>query len=226
MVGLLMGAVAWAIIVTIALQMYKKRTVKPTKWKAIVAIIIGIFSFTINWNMSGTQIKFPILPLGVWILYWILKGRGDSWTIYRQFAWLGFWANFIFLLTSFVTLPVQQTLYPQNEVSTYISNINQASLVKIYSPAKDDSLNKENLQKQLDTMIQEPLYSEDWFYSNMDSKKKYERFPYQLIGSSPKFGSGLKVIVYVKNEGKGLLIVTPNEQLYFRSQNSLLQRGN
>ncbi|MGG1397888.1 hypothetical protein ABE288_08680 [Bacillus salipaludis] len=226
MVGLLMGVVAWAIIVTIALQMYKKRTVKPTKWKTIVAIVIGIFSFTINWNMSGTQIKFPILPLGVWILYWILKGRGDSWTIYRHFAWLGFWANFIFLLTSFVAIPVQQTLYPQNEVSTYISNINQASLVKIYSPAKDDSLNKENLQKQLDTMTQEPIYSEEWFYTNMDSKKKYERFPYQLIGSSPRFGSGLKVIVYVKNEGKGLLIVTPNEQLYFRSQNSLLQRGN
>ncbi|MDR6999039.1 hypothetical protein [Neobacillus niacini] len=218
-----MGAFAWIIIGIIAYQIYKKHRVKPTTWKAIFVIFIGIFSFSINWNMYGTLIKFPILPLGVSILYWIL--RRDSWQTYRPFAWLGFWANFIFLLISLGSGLVQQALYPQNNVSTFISNIDHASIMKIYSPANDDSLNKENLQIQLASMKQENIYSEQWYYSIMDSKKKYERYPYQLIGTAPKFGSGLKALVYVENDGKGLLIITPQEQLYFRSKYSLLQGG-
>ncbi|OIK10472.1 hypothetical protein BIV60_20995 [Bacillus sp. MUM 116] len=221
-----MGALGWVFIGVIAYQIYKKYTVKPTKWKAIVANLIGVFSFTINWNMSGILIKFPILPLGVWILYGILKRRGDSWSTYRPFAWLGFWANFIFLLTSLGSGPIQQVLYPQNNVSTYISITDHAAIIKIYSPGKDDSLNKENLHKQLSSMKQGNIYSEQWYYSMVDSKKKDERFPYQLIGSSPKFGIDLKTIVYVEKDGKGLLIVTPYEQFYFRSQNSLLRGGN
>ena len=154
-VAIVTGILAWGSIIFLAYRVYKKQSVRPKVWKILLVMFVGLFSFSFNWNMFDTMVKFPILPLGVWILYFILKGREERWQTYRSFAWLGFWANFIFLASTLIAIPVHHVVYPKDEPSTYISNVGNASILNIHPSAKDRSLNKESLLKQLDTMRQE-----------------------------------------------------------------------
>lgn len=90
------------------------------------------------------------------------------------------------------------------------------------------SLNKESLLNQLPTMRKEPVESYEWYEEtdvDTESDKVSERFPYQLVGTSPEWGSGLASVIYVEKDGKGILLSTPTEQLYFRSDISLIERG-
>ena len=57
---------------------------------------------------------------------------------------------------------------------------------------------------------------------NRTSKRK-ERFPYLLTGVKPKWGSGIPTLIYLEEDGKGILITTPKKQLYFRSQQALVE---
>lgn len=226
-VVLVTGILAWGSIIFLAYRVYRKQSVRPKVWKVLLVMIVGFFSFSINWNMFDTMIKFPILPLGVWILYFIFRGKEIGWQRYRPFAWLGFWANFIFLASALIAIPFHHMIYPKNEPSTYISNIDNASIVNIHPSAKDNrSVNKESLQKQLDTMSKEMIFSEQWYedtYMNIESNQRNERFPYQLIGTSSKWGSDLETIIYIEDDGQGILVSTPQEQLYFRSEDSLIE---
>ena len=224
-VAIVTGILAWGSIILLVHRIYKKQTVKPKVWKILIVMFIGLFSFSINWNMFDTMVKFPILPLGVWILYFIFKGKDERWQTYRSFAWLGFWANFIFLASTLIAMPIHQVIYPKDKPTTYISNIENAAIINIHPSAKERSLNKESLLKQLHTMTQETIYSDQWYedtYMNTEPNKRSERFPYQLIGTSSKWGSGLHTIIYIEDDGKGILLSTPKEQLYFRSEDSLI----
>ena len=101
-----------------------------------------------------------------------------------------------------------------------------ASILNIHPSAKNQSLNKESLLKQLHTMRQEMIYSDQWYedtYMKTESNKRGERFPYQLIGTSSKWGSGLHTIIFIEDDGKGILLSTPKKQLYFRSEDSLIE---
>ncbi|WP_442598109.1 hypothetical protein [Neobacillus sp. D3-1R] len=227
-ISILTGIIAWSFVAFFAYRIYKKQIVKPKVWKVMVVILIGLFSFSINWNIFDTIIKFPILPLGVWILYFVFKGKNEKWQNYRAFAWLGFCANFIFLVSTFITIPVHHVIYPKSEPSTYISNIKNASIINIHPSAKERLINKESLVKQLHTMEQEKIYSDQWYedtYMNTESNKKNERFPYQLIGTSSKWGSGLHAIIYIEDDGKGILVSTSKKQFYFRSEETLIEGG-
>jgi hypothetical protein len=228
-IAMVTGFLAWCVIGIIAYRMYKKQAVKPKVWKVFVSILVGIFSFSINLNWFDTLVKLSILPLGVWILYWHLKGKEGRWQTYRPFAWLGFFANYIFLAATLLAIPTHHLVYPENELSTYLSNTENASIINTHSSALDRSLNKESLLKQIHNMKQEPIYSEEWYektYMEPDIKKINERFPYQLTEISSKWGSGLETIIFVEADGKGMLVTTPKKQLYFRSVESLLKGGN
>lgn len=225
-VALITGLLAWGSVIFLAYRVYKKQTVKSKVWKILIVMVIGFFSFTINFNILNTMIKFPILPLGVWLLYVRLKGKDERWQTYRAYAWLGFWANFIFLASTLLSIPVHQALYLKDEPKTYISNIENASIINIHPSAKDTSLNKESLLKQLDTMKKETIYSDEWYidtYANVETNVRNERFPYQLIGTSSKWGSGLQPIIFIEDDGKGILLSTPQQQMYFRSDRSLIE---
>jgi hypothetical protein len=219
---------AWCVIGIITYRINKKQAVKPKVWKVFVSILVGIFSFSIDMNWFETLVKISILPLGVWILYWLLKGKEGRWQTYRPFSWLGFFANYIFLAATLIAIPTHHWVYPENELSTYISNTENASIINTHSSALDRSLNEESLQKQIHNMKHEAIYSEEWFqqtYMEADIKKINERFPYQLTGISSKWGSGLETIIYVEADGKGILVTTPKKQFYFRSVESLLKGG-
>lgn len=222
------GVLGWSVISYFVYRTYKKQMVKPKVWKILFVLVVGLFSFTINWNMFDTMVKLPILPLGVWLLYFALKRKDKSWQTYRSFAWLGFFTNFIFLLSTLTAIPFHHMIYPENNPSTYISTIENASINLIHPSAKDRSLNKEKLLEQLHTMRQETIFNDKWYeetYMNDESNLRNERFPYQLIGSLPKWGSGFHTIIYIEDDGKGILLSTQKKQLYFRSEDSMIERG-
>jgi hypothetical protein len=225
-VAIIIRILAWGSIIFLAYRVYKKQTVRLKVWKVLIVMLVGLISFSINWSMFDTMLKFPILPLGVWILYFVFRGKEERWQTYRSFAWLGFWANFIFLASALIAIPLHHVIYPKNEPLTYISNVDNASILNIHPSAKDLSLNKDKLSKQLHTMSQETIFSDQWYedtYMNTETNKRNEQFPYQLIGTSSKWGSGLDTIVYIEDDGKGILLSIPQKQLYFRSEDSVVE---
>lgn len=225
-VSIFFGFLTWIVIVALAYRVYKKQSLKPKVWKVVVAIFAGLFSFSINWNMLDTMLKLSILPLGVWILYFVLKRKRDRWERYRNYAWLGFGANFIILIFTLITILVHNMLYPKAELSTYISNVEHAAIINIHPSAEQRMLLKEGLTEQLSTMSKEAIYSDQWYqdtFMHSDPNLKNERFPYMLVGASSKWGSGLQAVIYVERDGKGILLSTPNKQHYFRSEQAFLK---
>jgi len=221
--------IAWCVIAWFAYRLYKRQSDKPEIWKVLVVMLVGLFSFSFNTEMFGTVMKISILPLGVWVLYAYFRKKNEEWQTYRNFAWFGFAANFIFLIFSLLAVPIFLAIYPGNEPSTYLSNIDEASIIPIHPGVKYQELDKENALANILHFSEEPIHSSDWYYgANMenDSTDTQEKFPYQLIGAIPKWGSGLISVVYIEEDGKGLLISTLNEQRYFRLKDSLIEGVN
>jgi hypothetical protein len=228
-ITIILDLIAWVSIGIISFHIYQKKAIKLKAWKVIVVLYIGLFSFNINWPMFDTVVKLPILPLGVWILYFILKRKEGRWETYRSHAWLGFGANVIFIATTLLAVPLQHVFYPEKVATTYLSNIENASLLPIHPSASEKKINKVVLENQLPNMTVEMVYSQDWYeetYMEMESNERNERFPYQLTGVTSKWGSGKSPVIYIESDGKGLLIKTREKELYFRSADSFLEEVN
>ena len=229
--GIVMNLVAWGAIFILARRIYSKQDLKPIKWKLAIVIFVGLFSFSINLPYMDQQIKLAILPLGVWILYGIYsrKEEGISWDKYRKYAWLGFFANFIFLAASLINPLVHSAIFPANELSTYLSDINKAKINKTHPSAGSKILDRDSLLVQLDSFKEEPVYSEKWYYqafeSGIELSKAEERFPYQLAGTEAKWGSGIDPMIFIEQDGKGILVSTGQKQVYFRGEKTLLKKG-
>jgi hypothetical protein len=226
-VSIVMSIIEWAVIAFLAYRVYKRLSAKPKVWKVILVIFVGLFSFTINMEWFHTLVKIPILPLGVWILYGVLNRKEDRWDNYRRFAWIGFLANFIFLAGTLITIPIHSLIYPENELSTYISETKEASINIIHPSGEGRTLDQKELKKQLSEGEQVEFDSEIWYqemYMESDnSKNKNERFPYQVIDTTPKWGSGQNPDIYMESDGKGILVSTPRTQYYFRLSQSVLE---
>lgn len=219
--------IGWLILVFSAFGIYKRQMERPKVWRVALVIVVGLSSVTITIPLLNEMMKIAILPLGVWILYAILKRKEGRWKKYRPYAWLGFWGNYVFLVTALFAIPIHHAIYPIDEPSTYISNIEEASLINLHPSAKDMALNKENILDQLDTMRQGTFFNEQWYEDTfMNSERSNrERFPYQLSGVTKKWGSGVRSIIFIEDDGKGILISTPSKQFYFRSDVSLIEGG-
>lgn len=218
--------VGWSVIAYFAIRIYQKQQVKIKVWKIILVIWIGCFSFSFNVEFYQTILKIPILPFGVWILYFFLKSKKGRWERYWRFAWLGFLGNFIFLAVTLMTIPLQSVLYPSDKISTYIESVDHAYIVKTYSSKNDVILQNELLVEQLPLMVQTEFFSDKWYeetYMNGDEIQSKERFPYQMVGVKGKWGSGIRSTFFIEEDGKGLLIATPKRQYYFRSDVSFLK---
>lgn len=229
--GIILNLSAWGAIFILARRIYREQDIKPIIWKLAIVIFIGLFSFSINLPYMDQQIKLAILPLGVWILYGIYsrKEEGISWDKYRKYAWLGFFANYIFLAVSLILPLVHSGIYPNSEISTYLSDINKGHIIKTHPSASDKILDVNSFQNQIDSIHEEPVYSDKWyqeaFESGIERSKLEERFPYQLAGTEAKWGSGFHTMIFVEQDGKGILISTGQKQLYFRAEKTLLKKG-
>lgn len=229
--GIVLNIVAWGTIFILARRIYSKQDLKPIIWKLAVVIFVGLFSFSINLPYMDQQIKLAILPLGVWILYGIYsrKEEGKSWEKYRKYVWLGFFANYIFLAVSLILPLVHSGIYPKNDISTYISVITDGHIIKTHPSAANKALDRSSFRDQLDSIKEEPIYSEKWyqeaFESGLERAKLDERFPYQLSGTEAKWGSGIQPMIFVERDGKGVLISTGQKQVYFRAEKTFLMKG-
>lgn len=222
----------WTAILIIAFRFYKKQDIKPKIWKTVIVLFIGLFSFSINLPYMNQHVKLAILPVGVWIIYGLYsrKNEGRSWDKYRKFAWLGFFANYLFLVSSLVIPLVHGAIYPKNEISTYLSDFTEARILKSHPSASDKTLHSDLLLDQLDSMTKEPIYSDIWYQETFETGKERakqdERFPYQLAGTRAKWGSGTDPMIFLEQDGKGVLVKTPKEQFYFRAKEPFLKEGN
>ncbi|MEH7885703.1 hypothetical protein V7654_15490 [Bacillus sp. JJ1609] len=226
-----MNFITWLALLIMIWTVYKKQQIKPEIWKMLIVVFVGLFSFSINISVMEQQVKLAILPLGVWIIYWIYSRRneGRSWNRYRQYAWIGFIANYFFLLMSLLIIFIHGWIYPKDEISTYISDLHDSSIIKIHPTGQNVSLDQGALLSQLKEATRKPVYSEKWYYEtyvNVENKTKTdERFPYQLTGVRPKQGSGISFMIFIEQNGKGILISHGQEQLYFRLDAPILKEA-
>lgn len=222
----ILNFIAWMCIGLISFRIYQKKAIKLKLWKVIVVLFMGLFSFNINWPMFDTVVMLPILPLGVWILYFVFKQKEGRCEKYRLYAWLGFGANVIFIATTLLAVPLQYAFYPEREATTYLSNIENASLIPIHPSATEQKIDKTVLKNRLPNMTVERIYIQDWYeetFMEMESNERNERFPYQITGVTSKWGSGKSPVIYIESDGKGLLIKTIDKDVYFRSDESFLK---
>ncbi|MCA1064031.1 hypothetical protein QTG56_02260 [Rossellomorea sp. AcN35-11] len=226
-VSFVMSIIEWSIIGYLAYRVYKRLETKPKVWKVVFATFVGVFSFSINMEWFHTLVSVPILPIGVWILNGALGSGEDRWNTYRRFAWIGFFSNFIFLAGTLITILIHPLIYPENELSTYIKATDEASIITIHPAGEGRTLDQEKLMNQLPSMervqFNSAFWYEEMYLESGSMKNKDERFPYQLIGTTPKWGFGHEPDVYMERDGKGILISTPKTQYYFRSPETVLE---
>ncbi|MEW9052690.1 MAG: hypothetical protein AB2392_16125 [Neobacillus sp.] len=221
---------AWCVIFFLAYRLYKKHGKNVKAWRVALIILLGLFSLDFDFNVAATMIKVPILPLGVWLLYLLSKNTAGQWERFRPYAWLGFFANLIFLAVTLISIPIHQLLYPTDAPSTYFANVENVSVLNIHPSAGEINISEERLQKQVRMMSEATVDGHQWYYDEPEHRQggfigRNERFPYLLQGIEPKWGSGLNTVIYLEQDGKGLLVTTAEGQLYLRSDESLIEGG-
>ncbi|RIX48715.1 hypothetical protein D3P08_23755 [Paenibacillus nanensis] len=219
--GVLAG---WCIVLYLTIRQYRKLPKKPVVWKMVIVVWVGLFAFNLNLPMFGQTAKLSILPLGVWILYLFFRKR--SWDAYRRFAWLGFAANYLFLIVTLLSGAAHQAIYDKRDPSTYLADVGKAEIIGIHPSAQAVVWDPSEFASLLDTLqIGDMSDSADWYYQSKFEHEPYyqhERFPYALVGAKPSWGSGLRAVVYIEMDGKGLLIAAADRSYYFRSEKPLI----
>lgn len=234
----MMTIIGWGILIGAVCYVYRKQTEKPVIWKMAIILYIGLFCFNFSFMISETPVKIAILPLGVWILILVFGKRKERWKVYRPFAWLGFFGNYIFLITTLLSTLVQSLLYPTNKVETFLAELNNPGILLIHPSGKQAVLNKELFIESLSSWEIGKMDTQQWYYESFPEIKEeeweeeeqmphqtMERFPYILLGATPKWGIGYESTIYMERDGKGMLISTEKGQYYFRSSESVLKGG-
>ncbi len=236
-IELLCILLAWAIIAVLVVRIYVRQDAeeRPKLWKILIAVLLGLFSFTFTFIFFNEPLSIAILPLGVLILYGILKRKG-RWEAYRKYAWTGFGGNFIFLSTAILAIGLAAVFYPTDEVRTYLTDVSKVELLVTHPSGGEVKINEEKLDDSLSTFQYERSNVIQWFeeireqiWPEEESEEPVdiqEKFPYLLTGVKTKTGE--KIQVYVEQDGKGLLVTTKKNQHYFKSKTAsfLEKRGN
>ncbi|MED1603377.1 hypothetical protein [Alkalihalophilus marmarensis] len=225
----LVGTVlSWGIFIYFIYYFYQKQEKEPTLWKACLAAFAGVISFNINTTMFHTDLSLPILPIGVWLLLWYASTRKNgAWERYRPFAWLGFLSNYVTIVIMILSLAIHNLVFPKDDLTTFIANYEHAELMATHPSADEVILDVERLEQQLPLFEQSSLMDLSWYeeIAYGERSEQNEQFPYMLTGTYTKWGSGLPAILYVERDGKGILIELPDEQRYFRADDSVLKGG-
>lgn len=227
-IEVIISFLSWGLIVYFIYRYYQNQEVKPKVWKACVATLVGLFAFTFNFTAFNADLKIPILPLGVWILLWYASSKKGAWDKYRRYAWLGFYANFIFIGATLLTIFVHNVVYPKDALSTYIAEYEEGAIFNLHPSAEEVTFDKVSFQQQFSNFQEERVNSVEWYNDmfEIEPQDRVEQFPYKLGGTVSKWGSGMPTLIYVEKDGKGILIDSSERQRYFRSDVSILKGGN
>ncbi|WP_312094312.1 hypothetical protein [Niallia sp.] len=237
-----MNIIGWAILIGFMCLLYKRQIEKPVVWKMAIVVYIGLFCFNFQFTLGDSQLKIAILPLGVWILLFVFRKKKERWKIYRPFVWLGFFGNYIFLMTTLFIPPLQNLLYPTDKVETFLAELDDPSIVLIHPSGNQAVLNKEVFRKSLSSWELRTMDVQQWYQESFpdfinddvgidwEEEQEYEphqtneQFPYVLMGATSKWGSGYESAIYIETDGKGMIISTEKGQYYFRTSESILTR--
>lgn len=217
----------WLALLFLLIRQYRRQEAKPRIWKMLLAAFVGLFSFSFTIPLFGQKTSVAILPLGAWILYFLLRHR--SWPTYRKFAWIGFLANYILLTAALLSGFAHGAMYARNDPTTYLADLQGAKIVGIHPSAREVSFNEELFADSLDEATAADMSSmyERYLEARQEESPYYEqeRFPYALLGAKASWGSGLRFSVYLEDDGKGLLLATADHYYYYRSEKPLLEWG-
>lgn len=234
----MMSIISWGILIGAVCYLYRRQTEKPVIWKMAIVVYVGLFCFNFQFPIgaSDTPMKIAILPLGVWILILVFGKKKERWKVYRPYAWLGFFWNYVFLITTLLISPLQNILYPSDKVETFLAELDDPGILLIHPSGKQANLNKEVFIESLSSWELRKMDTVEWYDESfpkiregeLDEEEPVphqttERFPYLLLGASPKWGSGYESTIYIESDGKGMLISTEKVQYYFRSTDSILK---
>ncbi|MHA6480839.1 hypothetical protein ACX1C1_02695 [Paenibacillus sp. strain BS8-2] len=212
----------FGVFIGIVFYYYRKvkRGERPNPWKALLIACICLFSFTFNTPIGEYTGKLAILPLGVWLVYGLT--RKSSWPQYRRFAWIGFWSNYVLLATGLLGHYMYDVVYPKQTIATYLANVEEARLVAIHPSAPEASLDTVQFENALQTLELQPSYDGMSLGYKANETEK-EPFPYLLLGTKSRWGSGIEAEFYMQSDGKGLLMIWDNRYMYYTSQMTMLR---
>ncbi|MFB1082631.1 hypothetical protein [Jeotgalibacillus sp. JSM ZJ347] len=219
---------AWTILAFWLISLYQKHDPeeRPATRKMLLIVLIGLFSFSIDFPAFGEMISLAILPIGVGVAYLVLKRRG-RWEVYNRYAWSGFFANYLFLSASLLTIFISSQFYPEGEIETYLDDVFGAELFVIHPSAEGGKLNVEQFAEDITGFEAEYDDVIGWYDDAMEQKyasepdeqeQVEEKFPYLITGIEAKEGYGVQV--YLEADGKGMLVTTADNQYYYRSESA------
>ncbi|GKV54090.1 hypothetical protein NCCP2222_00370 [Sporosarcina sp. NCCP-2222] len=225
-IALIAKATGYTLLALMVAQLYRKQSKKPPIIAIILVVLFGLFSFTINIPINDSFISLSILPLGVWILFFILKRKEGRWATYRSYAWLGFGANYLFLAIQLLAIPIHYFVYPEDKLETYFAVIEKAAVIPTHPSGSESCLDEKRLIEQIRSAKEEPFFSEEWYYETFVGSESgtKERFRYLLIGVGPKWSSGLHALTFIEKDGRGILVTSRKHQLYYRMEDSVFCR--
>lgn len=214
----------WVLLVVSLIYTYRKQGGRETIWKLLLVYFVGVFSFSFTITYFKEPLQIAILPLGVWLLYAVLVRRG-SWERYRRYAWIGFFSNYLFLVSTLIAFPVQDVVYAPDELTTYVADASEARVYTIHNGANETVQLVPHFQELAEQAQLTPMQVDDWYYDShfLEEGQLPERFPYVITGVQARWGSGYTPSIYVEKDGKGLLIVTNKQSRYYRTEQSLLR---
>ncbi|EOR20902.1 hypothetical protein A499_24534 [Niallia nealsonii AAU1] len=234
--GIIMNIIGWGILIGLVYFQYRRRTEKPVIWKMLIVVYIGLFCFNFQFPLGDIQMKIAILPLGVWILVLVFGKKKERWNVYRPFAWIGFFGNYIFLITTLLISPIQNFMYPTDKLETFLAELDDPEITLIHPSGKQAELNKKVFSESLSLWESREMDTQQWYYESFPevmeeelddeeyaSYQTTERFPYILLGATSKWGSGYESTIYIETDGKGMIISTEKSQCYFRTSKSILR---
>lgn len=213
-------AAGYAAVGLLVARHRRKQTERPALWKALAVAVIGLFAFTIRIPVMEKTVQMAVLPLGVWILYLFLRRK--NWPAYRGYAWIGFAANFVLAAMALLAVPADQGLYPKESASTYVAGTEEAAVIRLHPLAPAAEVNAERLKQAVERSSLAEMDAIHWYMQAKhgdlpEYEPTLERFPYQLTGTEPRWGSGISRAVFVEEDGMGLLVTTASRHYYFRS---------
>ncbi|KIL51487.1 hypothetical protein KP77_09990 [Jeotgalibacillus alimentarius] len=224
-ISIISTIIAWVVLVVLVIRTYRKQDEeeRPKLLKILLVVLIGLFSFSINIPVFGELVSFAVLPLGVWLLI-AFTNKNDRWHVYRKYAWIGFFANYLFLAATLTGLLISSVIYPEDEIDTYLHDVTEASFIKVHPSAPEAEFNLAQFEKDISSF--ESSYADviGWYDSVTEQEQVLEpdqtsqieeRFPFLITGIESKEGNSIHV--FVESDGKGILITTSEQQFYFRS---------